>query len=463
MDLFSLIYKRIEGFFKSLFSKIAAKLSKLKTLPQKIPKKAKEILQGIIAFLFKKPSQLSDYIRLGSVYVAKRSFLWGILLSAALVMAIVWVIVPFIQRNFFTTKLVVNTTEFYTATGKTEVYTADGELLYAGIMDNGVITGNGRVYKDGNLVYQGDLLNNEYNGTGKLFENGKMIYSGEFSDSKFNGTGNLYYPEGGLMASGTFSENMLNGQALMFEQNGDKLYNGNFSAGAYNGYGELYEKGELIYSGEFVNGEMTGNGTKFDKGIKIYAGSFLNGVYSGEGTLYVYHGDMKLEGSFENGAANGEGTIYNSDGVRLFGGILSENEISYYNYISSDKSTVESCFTANAALREINNGELVYYTELGAGFIFDKEGKTDRIIITGENSLYRAKTGMNPKEYVPPKGAVKYSSYGYVPTDTDAKIMNYIGLSEYEEMRCDKYIKENVFIKLYYSEDKVLFYEIGAV
>ncbi len=464
MDFFTIILKRIEGFFKSLFSRIVSKLPKIKTLPQKIAKAAKSVLKDVISFLFKKPSQLADYIKLGNSYVAKRSLLWGTLLAAALVLAVVWIAVPFVKKTFFTARVVVNTDEFYTATGKAEVYTVSGKLLYAGDMENGVITGSGKVYDDGILIYQGDFLENEYNGMGKLFDkSGAMIYFGAFENSKYSGEGNLYYPSGGLMASGTFSENLLNGRAVMYDENGQLRYSGDFTAGAFNGKGELYDDGELKYSGDFSNGEMTGTGTLFENGEKVYSGGFLNGLYSGEGVLYGDKGSIRLSGTFEDGKASGACTIYGENGEQLFSGIMSDNGINYYSYISSNKSEVESSFKAASALRRLSDKELLYYSDLGAGFVFDEDGKTDRIIITGKDSLYGAHIGINPEKYAPPKEMVKYSSYDYTPTATDIKIMNYIGISEYDEMSCDKFMNDSVFIKFYCHNGKILFYEVGSV
>lgn len=465
MDMLSLIYRRIEGFFKSIISRLAVKLSKIKRLPITIAKKSKDILKDVVTFITKKPSEIGDYVRLGKSYVAKRALLAILLLISGIVLAIIWFVVPFVSKTFFASKLTVNTAEFYNADGQAEVYTANGKLLYTGQMSKGMITGNGTLYDNEKLIYQGAFADNEYEGTGKLYDyEGNLIYSGEFSKSLYNGSGMLYYSNGQLKVNGTFVSGKLDGNAEMYDEDGNLLYNGGFSAGNYSGNGELYQNGKLKYKGEFVAGEMTGQGTLFDsKGSKIYTGGFVSGVYSGQGELNDFSNNLRILGSFSDGLAEGQAEIYNINGEMIFSGLMSKGEISYYNYISSDKTTVEQSFTAKTTLREIDNFSLEYFSELGVGFVFDSNDKVDRIIITGKQVIFGAENGKSVDKYTAPENSSKYNTYSFTPTDSEKKILNYIGITAPSTINCTKYITDSVFIKLYYVNETISYYEIGTV
>ncbi len=508
--MFELIYRRIEGFIKSTISRIATMLGKFRRLPLLIAKKAKDLLRDIINFIIRKPSDLSDYIKLGGSYVAKRALLAWVLLAAAIVLCIFWFVVPFLSSTFFTSKLVVNTPQFHTASGKAEVYTESGALLYSGVLKDGKANGDGKLYKDGSLVYQGEFADNEYNGMGRLYnEYGALVYSGEFANSLYNGTGSEYYPNGSLKVTGTYVAGMLEGEAPLYSEDKELIYSGGFSAGKFdgkgelyedgqlvykgdfvngektgestiydngelvysggilagkfNGKGELYEDGQLVYKGEFVNGEKTGESTIYDNGELIYSGGMLSDKYSGEGILYNYKTDMRLEGVFEDGYANGNALLYSSDGELLYNGNMLKGEIPYLSYASADRQEVERSFTEKAVVRELDEKSVVHYPQLGVGFIFDADSKTDRIVITGEQQLLNASVGALQSEFNVPEGAVKYNEYSFSPTKYDTKQFSYLGIQPPKLLDTVKYIRDNVFLKLYYSGGRLLFYEIGVV
>lgn len=462
--MFELIYRRIEGFIKSTISRIATLFGKIRRLPLLIAKKAKDLLRDVINFIIKKPSELSDYVKFGGSYVAKRALLAWVLLAAAAVLCVIWFVVPFIRSSFFTSRLVVNTPQFHTASGKAEVYTENGTLLYSGVMKDGKANGDGRLYKSGSLVYQGEFADNEYNGVGRLYDEfGVLVYSGEFADSLYSGTGSEYYPNGSIKVTGTYVSGMLEGEAALYSENKELIYSGGFSAGKFNGKGELYEDGQLVYKGDFVNGERTGEGTFFDNGEKVYSGGFLAGKYSGNGILYRYETDMRLEGVFEDGYANGNAQLYSSEGELLYSGSMSKGKIAYLSYASADRQQTEQCFTEKAVVRELGGKSIVHYPQLGVGFIFNADNKTDRIVITGEQQLLNAGVGALQSDFSIPEGAAKYSEYSFTPTKSDIKQLSYLGIQPPVLLDTVKYIRDNVFLKLYYSGGKLLYYEIGVV
>ena len=48
-------------------------------------------------------------------------------------------------------------------------------------------------------------------------------------------------------------------------------------------------------------------------------------------------------------------------------------------------------------------------------------------------------------------------------TEFDIKQLGYCGIKPPELLKVSKYIKDNVFLKLYFSGGRLLFYEVGIV
>lgn len=489
MNFFDILFKRIEGFFKSLLSRLTTKLGKIRQLPVTAAKKAKDILQGIFKFIVRKPSELSDYVKLGGTYVAKRALLAWLLLAAAAVMAVVWLLIPFLQRTFFTRRVTVNTADFFTAAGNAEVYTEYGTLLYAGKLSEGAAQGDGRLYDDGVLIYQGSFADNEYSGSGSLYTaSGALLYEGEFSGSVYSGEGKLYgeggvllyeggfsaglydgkgteyYPSGRIRSRGSYTAGVLDGEGQLYAEDGKLVYSGGFLNGKYSGSGELYgDNGKLLYMGGFTDGVRSGEGTEYGSdGEKIYSGGFASGAYSGSGTLYRWNGAFRLEGQFENGLANGQCTIFRGNGEQIFTGTMTDGEISWYSFVTADKSAVQTAFTSASGERALSDGRtLVYYADFGCGFIFSADGKPDRMLITGGQELYGASAGASGSS--PEKPGELYDSYAYAPTAADRRVMKYIGVDAPSEAVCEKYLRDGIFVKLYLFDGRVKWYEIGAV
>lgn len=458
------INRQIGDIGKTAAGDLSNKLEKIKRLPLDIVKKSKSLVKGAVDFIIRKPSELSDYVKIGGSYVAKRALLAGILITAAVVLAVIWFVVPLLGGKLSSSRLVVNTPEFHTANGISEVYTPEGELLYSGMLKDGRADGSGELYSGGSLIYKGGFADNEYSGEGRLYDTtGKLVYYGEFADSKYNGIGREYYENGGLKLKGTYVSGKLDGKGALYSPKGVLIYSGEFSSGKYNGKGELYENGRLVYRGDFANGWKTGEGTLYKNGRIVYSGGFLEGEYSGNGVLYNFKNGMRLEGEFENGLANGTASLYSSEGELLYCGAVSDGEIAYLSYAAADRQQTEQCFTENAVVKELGDKFIVHYQQLGVGFIFGADGKTDRIIITGDQQLLNAETGKLKSEFLAPDGAAKYSEYDFVPEEFDIKQLSYSGIIPPEQMNVTKYIRDNTFLKLYFSGGRLLFYEIGIV
>lgn len=481
MNFFDILFRRIEGFFKSLLSRLTAKLSKIRQLPLTAAKKAKDILRGMVSFIIRKPSELSDYIKVGGSYIAKRALLGGILLAAAAVMLVVWLLVPFLQRTLFTQRLTVNTADFFAAEGRAEVYTKYGTLLYRGDLVNGSAQGSGRLYDNGQMVYAGDFSDNEYSGSGKLYSGSVLIYDGGFEQSLYSGSGKLYdsdgvllydggfsnglydgdgteyYPDGSVHRRGTFTAGVLSGEGQLFAEGGKLVYSGGFVNGSYSGSGQLYENGALKYVGSFVDGVMSGEGTEYSAdGGRVYSGGFDAGVYSGSGKLYAYIDGMTVEGEFENGLANGACTIYLADGKKVFSGDMINGEINWRGYITADRSAIAAAFPAASDDRDLGGRTLTFCAELGAGFVFGADGKPDRMVMTGKTA------DENLGAFLPEKTGF-YSGYSCETTAADRRLMRYIGAEPSDTMVCEKYINGGVFVKTCRAGDELEYVEIGSV
>lgn len=481
MNFLDILFRRIEGFFKSMLSRVTAKLSKIRQLPVTAAKKAKDILRGMVTFIIKKPSELCDYVKLGNTYVAKRALLGVLLLIAAAVLLVIWLLVPFLQRTLFARKLTVNTAEFFAAEGSAEVYTEYGTLLYRGNITKGAAQGSGKLYDNGEMVYLGDFADNEYNGSGKLYSDGVLIYDGGFEASLYSGSGKLYdsdgvliysgdfagglydgegteyFPDGSVSRRGTFTAGVLNGEGQLYADGGKLIYSGGFVNGIYSGSGELYEDGVLKYVGSFVDGAMSGEGTEYSPdGSKVYSGGFSAGVYSGSGKLYAYKDGMTIEGQFENGAANGVCSIYRSSGEQIFSGSVINGEINWFSLISLERSAVAAAFPTASGERDIDGRTLVFCADLNVGFIFGADGKPDRMVLSGSNAFD------NLDSFVP-LGAEPYSAYVCETTAADRQLMRYIGVEPSDSMVCRKYISSGMFVKTISIMGSLEYMEIGMI
>jgi len=385
-DFFSCSVKAALNIYEN---QIKSKFMKLKNVEQSIRKKIKNIVQKIISFIFGKPSSIKDYFKITQWYISKRFLCKIIIVFTALLFFIIYAVIPFIEGRLWAASLVVNTDKYHQFTGKCKVYNKDGSLLYVGNLEDGVINGEGELYKDNKLVYKGSFKNNKYDGEGTLYENGDLLYKGEFLNNLYNGNGTIYFNNGNKKFNGTFENGVYKsgieyyedasikfngqfsadgyeGEGKLYKNNEDNdiLYSGNFSGGKYNGKGNLYINGKLVYTGDFVDNTYSGDGKKYDNGILVYEGTFDENKYNGNGILYK---DKKMiyKGEFSKGMYNGEGTLYSEKtGKLLYSG-------NFNNNIYDKKGTLYNEETG----RMIYDGNFLNGLYDGDGILYSTSGK----------------------------------------------------------------------------------------
>lgn len=255
MEFFRVITKRISGFFKSIQSQLVAKLSKLKRLPLQLAKKIKDIIKEIFKTLIKRPDSLKDYVKAGRLYISKRSIAFLSVLLCAVVILIDWFLIPYVKDALGGDKIIINTERFHTANGSVSVYNEDRQLLYEGEMENGRISGKGKLFQDEALIFEGEFKNEQYHGLGSLYRDKELIYEGSFSNNRFEGYGRLY-EHGQLRYEGEFKNDLYHGQGKLYKE--DICCEGSFVEGSLEGACKLSDgNGAVFYNGIVHKGEIS--------------------------------------------------------------------------------------------------------------------------------------------------------------------------------------------------------------
>ncbi len=290
-------------------------------------------LNKLIRNLFKvKPESSKDYYTFGRIMVFKKVFLLISLCICAGVliyftMFAEQIATPPMQPTDVVTDINFNYNDMEVRkfTGKANIFSADGQLVYTGDLVEGVCVGNGTLKnRDGSLAYIGEFAQNMYNGTGTTYhKNGEVEYSGEFANNRFSGEGNLYYPDKTLQYSGTFQD------------------------GLYSGEGKLHTKENILQ----------------------YEGQFSEGNFHGNGILYYDDGTKKYEGEFFKGSPQGVGSLYNSTGKIMYTGVVYDGEVDYRTLANSNLQEIENAFTETPK---------IFYTDTDSVYVYEQMG----VIIT---------------------------------------------------------------------------------
>ena len=126
-----------------------------------------------------------------------------------------------------------------------EIYNADGTLLYRGLIWSGNKFGYGITFHyNGKLEYKGLFMDNEKigNDCSTYNESGIKVYRGGLYAGKFEGNGTIYHTNGQVHYSGYFKGNHLFGPSRMYHDNGAIRVFGNFVQGKAEGMGSEYLK-----------------------------------------------------------------------------------------------------------------------------------------------------------------------------------------------------------------------------
>lgn len=488
------------NIISSITSAMDSKINALKSIPSSLISKVQSAgsaisnrLNNLFSDIMKKPSEKKDYVKVGKIYISKKTFIIGILAIIVVVLLFVKYFYPWADGNLWTANVKINSQKYHSFTGKkVRVKDQMGVVIYKGEMSNGTITGKGTQYdSDGKLVYEGEFENGSYSNQGKLYNSEKvLIYNGGFSQNLYQGEGELYNNTGALIYKGNFDAGLRSGTGVEYSPTtGKKIYYGSFANDAREGKGTAFtDDGQhKLYEGDFVAGEYSGSGKLYENGILKYVGAFENGFYSGEGTLYdietskvlykgafvagLYEGDGELydpktsklvyKGAFVAGKKSGEGSTFDRLGSISFNGEFKDDNVNYLNYIGFPLEEISGQFGKESYRDTTNDGKLILtYLSLDMSIVFksdEDEGKyVCEKMITGNKGTFSGLKSTSSKEEIinvmgNPYSSVEYSFAKYY--DTVFKKLS-IDLNSSTKAPSDKFLMDGYYVRFYYNKNR---------
>ena len=388
----SVFFRTLKAFFARKLMGIGAKLRRLTNFSRSATKAASASLQGVMSAA-QKPSERSDYVETGRLFISKALIIRIVLLLVALGLIIYFVVWPFVLSRFLTArfweedkrvpewsgKVIVYSDKKKTLPlfsgrledgvlqGEAKLYDREGVLLYEGQLKDGQRTGSGKAYEDGVLVYEGSFAEGLYSGRGRLYEEGQLVYDGQYDGGLRSGSGTVY-ADGRVLYSGQFLEDVYEGRGKLYED-GALCYDGSFAAGIPEGSGTVYLDGQIVYDGQFSAGLYEGKGKLygFDAGNSYvaYDGEFHNGKREGQGIGYYASGNPSYQGDWQADAPNGTGTFYGDSDRRVVyeGGVTDgrpDGQGTWYTAEGGQLSTTFRLGTPAGAMERKKNGTLYY-------------------------------------------------------------------------------------------------------
>lgn len=360
-----MIEQLLGPIIKPIKRKIIAPLKRAKTLPKRM---FAALRKWLVTAIFGPLRSLSNYLRIGSYYIAKK------LIALVLVITLIIVYFGFISPPAFINKWFGRTPQLEASaaaegsfTGAASIVDAAGNLLFEGQLENGQYTGAGKLYyPNGKVRYQGDFAKGMMAGSGELFneECCSLLYRGEFADNQYAGAGTLFYPDGKPKYEGQFLAGAYEGAGTEYNPDGSIVYAGAFMKGAYSGDGKLYSgPDKLQYEGQFNNGVYEGTGKQYDSdGMLLYEGTYLAGKLSGPGKQYFPSGFVKYDGAFLLGRYHGTGSLFNEAGSVVYTGSFAGGQQNGYGQV----------FNAGGGV--VYDGKFVNGKYEGLGTLFDVDG-----------------------------------------------------------------------------------------
>lgn len=308
----------------------------------KISRSFQKLVSNFFKDLKLKPTKRSDYIDVGSVFVAKILVIVMFALIIGIIALFVVVLWPWFAHNILTARFYQSQKEIPQYSGKVAIYYDKSfhNKMFEGRLDHGDYTGQGKIfYENGAVKYKGNFSKGKYQGEGITYsKSGQEVYNGNFRSGQYNGQGTLHIDKNDVY-KGAFSNNTENGQGSFYKGNtrvfqgnmkdgkksgsgtsyyddGNTQYVGDFSNDVFEGNGKMYydKSNVLKYNGAFSNGEYSGKGIQYDqKGNLLYTGDFVNGLYDGNGKLILQENQSWYEGAFTQGKKNGSGKLYKNN------------------------------------------------------------------------------------------------------------------------------------------------------
>ncbi len=277
---------------------IAALIQALAALSSCALKRIKEVKKKLFEphdMLEQEATSKNDYYKIAWLYIYKRLFMVLLILLIVAATVLIYLIPNYLFRE---EKLYTNSQQLRSVTGKAQIYVKEDpkdQLLYAGMVEDGIYNGRGKLYKNGQLLYEGEFKEGDYSGVGQLFKGGQVVYRGNFDNSRMNGQGT-----------------------------------------------QFYRNGNPMYIGEYRNGKFSGSGKCFDKaGLLQYEGEFYMGSRHGEGKLFSASGSLVYEGSFAKDRFNGFGITYGSKGEITYKGYFKDNLPIYEEFVGLPESRLK--------------------------------------------------------------------------------------------------------------------------
>jgi hypothetical protein len=384
----------------------------------KFTSKVQKAFSNFIKNMKLKPTERSDFLDVGTVFVAKSVIIVLLILIFALVSLVYFILWPWFATNFLTARFYQGEKSISTYTGKAIIYydKAYKNVLFKGRLSKGAYTSQGKLYyKNGNLEYDGAFSDDEYDGDGTSYSNDeKQIYTGQYKAGKYSGQGTLNL-DNGTVYKGGFSDNQENGtgdiykgKTLIFDGNikdgmesgsgtdyyddGSLQYVGNYATNLFDGAGkEYYDKtGNLEFDGSFSAGKYKGSGTLYDSsGNLLYTGLFVDGLYDGNGKLTIIKDQSWYEGAFTQGKKDGSGKLYKNSQL-YYDGSFADDVMSGAGKLTDTVSGVE--FDGNFADNDIDYGSLFSQT-LSKVYPMFKSGMTQDTSKTDACYYYNATYG----------------------------------------------------------------------
>ncbi len=492
---------KLVGIISTQLNGIKQQFAKVKQVFAKVVQVVNKFVKKTFDLLMRKPSDKSDYVRIGKFYLSKR--LLTIICLGIIVVIFIFVqfFFPWADGRLWTANIKLNSQKYHTFTGKVRVKDDMGVMIYEGQMKDGQIEGEGKQYDSkGELVYVGSFEKSQYSGKGELYSNSVMIYSGTFAKNLYEGQGELFDETGKLIYSGNFAlgqrsgkgvsynpktglrkyygdfaNDLPEGRGVLYEEDGSSiLYDGDFIAGQYSGTGRLYEKGVLKYQGEFAEGLFEGNGTLYDTATKkiLYQGAFVKGLYEGEGTLYDPNTSKVIySGQFTAGQRQGTGSSYDRLGSVSFNGEFKDDNINYLNYLGAPLDDVTAQFGKESYRTTVSDRLILTYLSLDTSIVFIPDAEKDTYlcekIIMGTRDTFMGLKSNSSKDEIEqvmgqPFSSVNFNFSSYYDTIFSQLSIN---LSSKKGAPSDKFVLDNYFIRFYYNANRteIQSIEVGSM
>lgn len=161
-------------------------------------------------------------------------------------------------------------------TGKGAVTAPAQGYRMIGEFKNGQLHGKGKIIdKTNNLIYKGIMTDGILGGVGVLESKDELKYVGEFVDFKPKGAGKYEFADGRNCIVKPVEKDGQHDFALCYDINKTIKYQGDWENGNFNGKGVFYFSDGRRYEGDFKDGKMQGYGKLFDSyGDVVYRGDF---------------------------------------------------------------------------------------------------------------------------------------------------------------------------------------------